>query len=68
MQAFPWQFCDLTAEVHTLRSLAGSVWTGTVYMAVFFSMAVHLPWAHGANHEVDDDEPDDLDIGADVKS
>ena len=43
-QAIPWQNLDMSFDPSVLRSLAGNAWTGTVAMAVFFSIAVVLPW------------------------
>ena len=43
LQAIPWQDLDVSVDIPVLHSLAGNAWTGTVAMAVFFSMIVHIP-------------------------
>ena len=47
MQAIPWQDIDVSHEPHVLHSLAGNAWTGTVAMAVLFSILMQIPaWSH----------------------
>ena len=61
LQAFPWQLCDVAVDCNTLHSLAGNAWTGTVCMAVVFSMIMYLPWTGRSidqGHEGIDDKDD----------
>ena len=43
MQAIPWQDIDVSHEPHVIHSLAGNAWTGTVAMAVLFSILMKIP-------------------------